>query len=94
MKGAARTAAFLADAGVDAYLAELPRLGLDKVNLDDYLGEWADDLGTVLAGAKPGREHPAYEPVTTSTDVEDDATTADLGGSGAAATAPISTPST
>ena len=72
VKGAARTAAFLTDAGVDAYLAELPRLGLDKVDLDDYLGEWGDDLRAVLASAKPGHEHPAYEPTTVSRNTDDD----------------------
>jgi len=64
VRGAVRTAAFLTDAGVDAYLAELPRLGLDKVDLDDYLGEWADDLRAVLASAKPVDQHPAYDPDT------------------------------
>ncbi len=71
IKGASRTAAFLTDAGVEAYLAELPRLGLDKVDLDDYLGEWADTLDPVLAGAKPGDEHRAYEEATPSSSTTD-----------------------
>jgi hypothetical protein len=71
IKGAARTAAFLSDAGIDAYLAELPRLGLDKVDLDDYLADWADDLDAVLAGAKPGEQHPAYEVATIDSGASD-----------------------
>jgi hypothetical protein len=59
LKGAARTSAFLAERGIDAYLAELPRIGVDKIDLDDYLGTWSDTLAPVLAGAKPGQEHPA-----------------------------------
>ena len=94
VKGAARTAAFLTDAGVEAYLAELPRLGLDKVDLDDYLGEWADTLDPVLAGAKPGDEHPAYEETTRSASTGDGDTsdwsgsaTGSTGGSGSDLTA-------
>jgi len=61
LRGGVRTAAFLSEHGIDAYLAELPRIGLDKVDLDDYLGEWSDTLAPVLAGAKPADHHPAYE---------------------------------
>ncbi|GAA0473714.1 hypothetical protein MUK72_19880 (plasmid) [Halococcus dombrowskii] len=63
LRGALDTAAYLAENDIDARLAELPRPGLDKVDLDDYLREWTDDsLATVLASAKPAREHPAYDP--------------------------------
>lgn len=61
LKGGVRTAAFLSEHDIDAYVAELPRVGLDKVDLDDYLGEWSDTLTPVLAGAKPADHHPAYE---------------------------------
>jgi hypothetical protein len=64
LSGALDTAAYLADHEIDARVAELPRPGLDKVDLDDYLRGWAtdDDLSTELAAAKPAREHPAYDP--------------------------------
>ncbi len=79
LKGAARTAAFLAQEGIDAYLAELPRIGVDKIDLDDYLGNWSDTLAPVLAGAKPGTQHPAYE-VSTVGNSNDEFT--DIGGGG------------
>lgn len=60
LKGAVDTAGFLRDRGVDAQLAELPRLGLDKVDLDDYLHEWSDTLAPILASARPANHHPAY----------------------------------
>ncbi|TQQ81836.1 PriCT-2 domain-containing protein [Halonotius roseus] len=82
VKGAARTAAFLAEEGIDAYLAELPRLGLDKVDLDDYLADWSDDLGSVLAGAKPGSQHPAYEAATLDDEGESGEWDADSYGDG------------
>jgi hypothetical protein len=63
------------DNAVDARVAELPgpNLGLDKVDLDDYLREWATDgdLSAVLAGAKPAREHPAYDPQDAAIDAAD-----------------------
>src|SRR5699024_9492712 len=66
LRGALDTAAHLAKHDVDARVAELPGpdLGLDKVDLDDYFREWTtdDNLSAVLAGAKPAREHPAYDP--------------------------------
>jgi hypothetical protein len=64
LRGALDTAAYLAEHDIDARLAELPRPGLDKVDLDDYLHEWSTDgsLAPVLASAKPAREHPAYDP--------------------------------
>lgn len=61
LKGGIRTAAVLRQEGVDAYVAELPRLAEEKVDLDDYLAEWADTLAPVLASAKPADQHPAYE---------------------------------
>jgi hypothetical protein len=64
LRGALDTAAYLAEHETDARVAELPRPGLDKVDLDDYLREWSSDgsLTPLLAGAKPAREHPAYDP--------------------------------
>jgi hypothetical protein len=64
LRGALDTAAYLTQHDIDAELAELPRPGLDKVDLDDYLHEWSTDgsLDPVLASAKPAREHPAYDP--------------------------------
>jgi len=61
-KGAVRTAEYLATHGVDARIGELPRPGLDKVDLDDYLRTWSDDLTPILAGAKPVDHHPAHDP--------------------------------
>jgi hypothetical protein len=77
LSGALDTAAYLAnhEDGIDARVAELPGpdLGLDKVDLDDYLREWAidDDLSAVLAGAKPASEHPAYDPQESAIDAAD-----------------------
>jgi len=64
LRGALDTAAYLVENDIDAQLAELPRPGLDKVDLDDYLHEWSTDgsLAPVLASSKPAREHPAYDP--------------------------------
>jgi hypothetical protein len=79
LRGALDTAAYLAEHGIDARLAELPRPGLDKVDLDDYLREWStnDSLAPILASAKPAREHPAYDPqdaaITTATRDQPDA---------------------
>jgi hypothetical protein len=60
VRGAVSTAAFLTEAGVETYLGELPRPGLAKVDLDDYIQDWGA-LGPVLASAKPAEEHPAYD---------------------------------
>jgi hypothetical protein len=70
LRGALDTAAYLAEHDIDARLAELPRPGLDKVDLDDYLREWSTDgsLAPVLASAKPAREHPAYDPQESAID--------------------------
>ncbi|WP_227376361.1 hypothetical protein [Haladaptatus halobius] len=61
VKGAVRTAAYLSDHGLEARVADLPRRGLDKVDLDDYLHGWSDDLTPLLASAKPVDQHPAYD---------------------------------
>lgn len=62
LRGAVDTGAYLNDHGIEAYVAELPRPGLDKVDVDDYLQEWGDgDLGPVLASAKPATLHDAYD---------------------------------
>ncbi|SNR42452.1 hypothetical protein [Halorubrum vacuolatum] len=74
LRGAVSTGAFLTEAGVDARIAELPRPGLSKVDLDDYLIEWDGDLAPVLAAAVRATDHPAYtEPSTNSSqsDTED-----------------------
>lgn len=63
VKGAVKTAAFLADNDVDARIGELPRPGSEKVDLDDYLQVWGDDaLAPVAASAKPMTDHPAHDP--------------------------------
>ena len=66
VKGAVATADYLADHDLDARVAELPRPGLDKVDLDDYLGTWARDLSPVLSSAKPAADHPAHDPQETA----------------------------
>ena len=74
LRGAVSTGALLAEAGVDARIAELPRSGLSKVDLDDYLIEWGGDLGPVLAAAVRATDHPAHtEPSISSSrsDTED-----------------------
>lgn len=85
VKGAVVTADYLADHGVDARVAELPRPGLDKVDLDDYLGMWARDLSAVLSSAKPAADHPAHDPRETAlqTAVENRTTVASNGRSSA-----------
>ncbi|WP_200840405.1 hypothetical protein, partial [Natrialba sp. INN-245] len=72
VKGAVRTAAYLDDHGLEARVAELPRPGLEKVDLDDYLQGWSDDLTPLLASAKAVDQHPAYD-ATTAKDVALDA---------------------
>ncbi|MFP8955068.1 hypothetical protein ACLI4Z_19255 (plasmid) [Natrialbaceae archaeon A-arb3/5] len=67
-KGAVATAGYLTEHGLDALVAELPRPGLEKVDLDDYLIRWGGDLSPVLAGAKPADHHPAYDPQETAID--------------------------
>jgi len=64
VKGAVKTAAYLDEHGLEARVAELPRPGLAKVDLDDYLQGWSDDLTPLLAGAKPVDHHAAYDPDT------------------------------
>ena len=64
VKGAVETAAYLSDHAVDARVADLPRPGLDKVDLDDYLQRWSEDLTPLLASADPVEEHPAYDGTT------------------------------
>jgi len=80
-KGAVRTAEYLAEHGVDARIGELPRPGLDKVDLDDYLRVWSDDLAPILAGATPVEEHPAHDPDAAKRAAIDAAERTDLSGS-------------
>lgn len=63
LKGAVATGVYLATnaTDLDVRLAELPRPGLDKVDLDDYLRGWNDTLAPILASAKPATAHPAYD---------------------------------
>ncbi|WP_248911089.1 phage/plasmid primase, P4 family [Halocatena marina] len=63
--GALRTANYLCENDVDARVVELPRAGLRKVDLDDYLNNgWADDLDVVLRAAHPPAEHSDFEAAT------------------------------
>jgi len=62
VKGAARTAGYLVKNDVDARIGELPQPGTAKVDIDDYLGGWANTLAPVLASAVPAEQHPAYDP--------------------------------
>jgi hypothetical protein len=78
VKGAVRTAGYLDDHGLEARVADLPRPGLDKVDLDDYLQGWSDDLTPLLAGAKPVDQHPAYDPDTARDVALDAAEASDL----------------
>lgn len=73
LKGAIDTAKHLKARGIDARVAELPRFGLDKTDLDAYLTEWDGDLKPVIASALPIDEHPA---VRTDGAKPDDATIA------------------
>lgn len=66
--GALRSATLLDDALGEAEEVEtsvevvhLPRAGLDKVDLDDYLHEWADGLGAVLRTAEPAEEYVEFD---------------------------------
>ena len=68
VRGAATTAGYLAEEGLNAYLGELPRPGGEKVDLDNYLQEWADTLAPGFASAKPADEHPAYDSEKTALD--------------------------
>ena len=82
LKGAVTTAAYLAEHGHDAWLAEFPRPGLKKVDLDDYLQGWTEDLEAVLASAKPVAQHPAHDPKTVALETatqECEATTTSTG---------------
>ena len=78
--GAVKTAAYLADHGLEARVADLPRPGLDKVDLDDYLQAWSDDLTPLLASANPVDQHPAYDPTTAKDVALDAAEASDLAG--------------
>jgi len=79
VKGAVKTAAYLDDHGLEARVAELPRPGLAKVDLDDYLQGWSDDLTPLLASAKPVDHHAAYDPDTARDVALDAAEASDLG---------------
>ena len=78
VKGAVKTAAYLSDHGLEARVADLPRLGLDKVDLDDYLQGWSDDLTPLLASANPVDQHPAYDDRTARDVALDAAEASDL----------------
>jgi len=78
VKGAVKTAAYLSNHGLEARVADLPRPGLDKVDLDDYLRDWSDDLTPLLAGSKPVECHPAYDDTTARDAALDAAGASDL----------------
>jgi hypothetical protein len=60
IKGAIETATFLTENGVDARVNTPPRVGLRKVDVDDYLRDGWGSLGALLRSAKPPTQHPAY----------------------------------
>lgn len=63
--GALRTANYLCEHDIDARVVELPRSGLRKVDLDDYLNDgWADDLDAVLRSAQPPGQHSDFTAAT------------------------------
>ena len=61
VKGASRTAGYLADNDIDARIGRLPQPGARKVDIDDYLNVWANTLAPILASAIPAEQHPAYD---------------------------------
>lgn len=75
MKGAVDTAAHLADHGFDARVGKLPRPGLEKIDLDDYLQTWVgeDGLTPILASANPAAQHPTYDDGVTAGQTRSDA---------------------
>jgi P4 family phage/plasmid primase-like protien len=73
--GGLRTANYLREQGIDARLVTLPRSGLGKVDLDDYLHGWADDLAAPIASAKPPEQHPQFDAATATQAVGEDADT-------------------
>ena len=66
--GALRTANYLCENGIDAFVSQLPRAGLRKVDLDDYLHGWHDDLDAVLRSARKPQTYPEFETATASQD--------------------------
>lgn len=66
LSGAIDTGRVLKENDVDARIAELPlparSEGFHKVDLDDYLTGWNNDLTSVLASATAATAHPAYVP--------------------------------
>ena len=66
--GSLRTANYLTENGIDARVAQLPRAGLSKVDLDDYLHGWHTSLDPVIASAKPPHAYTEYETATATQD--------------------------
>lgn len=62
LRGAVATVAYLANHGIDTRIGEVLQPDAEKVDLDDYLCNWNDDLTPILASAKPADHHPAYDP--------------------------------
>lgn len=60
-QGAVKTASLLVDNGIDARVGVLPRPGLEKVDVDDYLSGWTNDLSAIIRSAKPPAQHPASD---------------------------------
>ena len=69
--GGLRTANYLVEHGIDARLVELPQPSAEKVDLDDYLQVWADDLDAALLSAKPPAEHEQYDAATATQDTDE-----------------------
>ena len=62
VRGAVRTASYLAEQGINARIGELPQPAAEKVDLDDYLTRWGGDLRPILATSRKVEDHPAYDP--------------------------------
>lgn len=58
--GSLQTATSLSEKGFSVQFATLPRHGLDKVDLDDYVQDKWGSLQTLIHGARPVKEHPAF----------------------------------
>jgi hypothetical protein len=74
--GGLRTANYLVENGIEALVVDLPRSGLRKVDLDDYLGDWSTNLDSCMSAGTPPSQHRYYDRATgtdsTQNDVERD----------------------
>jgi len=71
VRGAVRTAAYLAEQEVDARIGELPQPAAEKVDLDDYLIRWDGDLAPIMATARAVDDHPAHDPKAAALEAAD-----------------------